>query len=422
MSADAWDAIVVGCGPAGSVSALQLARAGRRVLLLDRYDFPRAKPCGDCLSPEATRQLDQLGVLAAIEAARPARLHGWRIHAPDGTRFAGAFAHAAGGDTRVRAGLALQRRELDALLLHAATAAGAELRTGVRVDDVLTSESRIVGVALRERDGRRATLLGRLVVGADGLRSVVARRVGATAPVGRLRKHSFTVHARLPAGFTGAVGEMHVVRDGCIGIAPVEAGDTPLHNVTFVTMSHARSGDGRAVMHAMLEDAPALRDRRALLLRAINAAAPPLASGPFDRPTRFVARDGVVLVGDAAGYYDPFTGQGVCHAIGGALRLATAADVALRRPGGVRAADLSEYCAWIGRARRPARAVQRAIEYVTARPRLMSRFTRALDRAPHFADALIAVTGDIAPARSLAGRPLLELGAAFMSRPTRSPA
>ena len=77
-----WDAVVVGGGPAGSAIAARLARHGHTVLLLDREHFPRAKPCGECLSPAAVGALDALGALEAVYAAGPARLAGWRIHPP----------------------------------------------------------------------------------------------------------------------------------------------------------------------------------------------------------------------------------------------------------------------------------------------------------------------------------------------------
>ncbi|HEX6642821.1 MAG TPA: hypothetical protein VF215_17015, partial [Thermoanaerobaculia bacterium] len=200
----------------------------------------------------------------------------------------------------------------------------------------------------------------------------------------------------------------------------VEDAERPVHNVTFVTLSHARAGDPRDVMRAMLDAAPALRARRALLLDAIARSGKPLASGPFDRPVRFAVRDGLALVGDAAGYYDPFTGQGVCHAIAGATRLASFAHDALDSAGSARASELAPYARWLRRARGPARGVQRLVEGVTARPKLMNACARAIDRAPRFADALVAVTGDIAPVRSLAGRPLMALGAAAARTATRS--
>src|ERR1700751_4115894 len=75
-----WDAVVVGAGPAGSATARFLAQAGARVLLLDRAQFPRDKPCSEYLSPQSTRVLEDLGpdVVAAVEAAAPPRLYGMK--------------------------------------------------------------------------------------------------------------------------------------------------------------------------------------------------------------------------------------------------------------------------------------------------------------------------------------------------------
>ena len=99
------DVIIAGAGPAGSLTALLLARAGVRVLLLDRSRFPRAKPCGDCLSAETGALLSRMGLLSAVTALPHARLDGWRIFAPDGGHFAASF-------RRVQA-LAVERIHLD---------------------------------------------------------------------------------------------------------------------------------------------------------------------------------------------------------------------------------------------------------------------------------------------------------------------
>ena len=418
-----WDAVVVGAGPAGAVTSLLLARAGSRVALLDRHVFPRAKPCGDCLSPEATRVLDRLGVLPSIEALAPARLDGWRIQAQDGRSFSGTFERYAAGDARVRSALAIPRARLDAALLDAALDAGVVLHAPLRVDRLLRDGERVTGVIARDEENRETRFDARVVIGADGLRSVVARRAGATAPPGPLRKLSLTLHPRLRSDFTRGFGEMHVVDGGCIGIAPVEAGDEVAHNVTFVTLAPSRHGDPDETIDAMLRAASGLAERRDELCAALAGAPSRLASGPFDRPVRFAVADGLALVGDAAGYYDPFTGQGVYQALTGAERLAHVLGAALRSDAlTVSASALRPYADWLMRTRRPARTVQRAIEYVTARPRLMARCTRALGRAPLFADTLVAVTGDLVPARSLIGRPLLSVATAFIETRSRSTA
>jgi flavin-dependent dehydrogenase len=202
------DVVIVGAGPAGSTVAMLLARAGLRVLLLDRHAFPRSKPCGDCLSPNVTRLLDRLGVLDAVNAAGPARLAGWRIVSPGGRSFVARFA-AITDDPALSNALAVSRDRLDAVLLEGARAAGAEIRTGVRVTGLLPDGS---GVVASDPDATTVELRARLTVGADGLRSVVARRAGAVRRPAKLRKVSLTAHVD-GVCFEEPIGEMHVGTD-----------------------------------------------------------------------------------------------------------------------------------------------------------------------------------------------------------------
>ena len=117
MSERRADVVVVGAGPAGAATAILLAERGLDVVVLDRAAFPRAKVCGEYLSPEAARVLDRLGALKALDAAGPTALAGMRITAPDGTRLEGRY--GAIGDFRpYRAhAMAVPREVLDATLV-----------------------------------------------------------------------------------------------------------------------------------------------------------------------------------------------------------------------------------------------------------------------------------------------------------------
>jgi flavin-dependent dehydrogenase len=131
-----------------------------------------------------------------------------------------------------------------------------------------------------------------------------------------------------------------------------------------------------------------------------------MASGPFDQPTRAAVVEGAALVGDAAGYFDPFTGQGIYQAMAGALLLADAAAAALHA--GHAHEPLHDYARGLTALVSAPRRVQRGIELVLARPRLADRCIRALAHAPSAASALIAVTGDVKPPRSLlSAQPLI---------------
>jgi flavin-dependent dehydrogenase len=427
MFREEFDTIIVGAGPAGSTTATLLARAGYKVLLLDREEFPRAKPCGDCLSAGATRILHDLGVLPRIEAESPARLEGWRIVAPGGNHFYRAFASLAPAIPSSETALAIPRERLDRILLDAARRAGAEVRTGVRVVDLTRNGAgAVTGVSVRVAGREPRTLRARLVVGADGLRSIVARRLELLRRLPRLRKVSLTAHltgigmantigmgsasdAPTASGAPGRYGELHLAPGACVGLAPVHVparpGEAALHNLTLVVdgdrfaRSIARAGTA-PFFRAMLLRFPRLRER----LPDLGAATDPLpcrllASGPFDWPTRTVVADGAALVGDAAGYYDPFTGQGIYQGIASALILAEEATAALgahRRPPALR-----RYARRRADLIRGPRLVQHLIEAVVSRPALADFAITRLARAPAAAGALIAITGDLRPARSL---------------------
>jgi flavin-dependent dehydrogenase len=391
------DVTIVGAGPAGSTVATLLARGGFHVALLDRRTFPRPKPCGDCLSPNVTRLLERLGMLDAVLAAKPARLAGWRIISPGGHSFETRFDEIS-GDPSIGSALAISRSRLDAVLLDGARDAGADVRTGVRVTGLLPGGTGVVGTSA---DGGTVELRSRLTIGADGLRSVIARRAGFIRRPARLRKVSLTAHL---TGFAPAdrFGEMHVADGLCAGIAPVTVGSSVACNVTVVADA-ARYGrvvaaDAGAFFLSALARFPAL-DPGILDLAEIGAGEL-LASGPFDVPVRRVIAPGLALVGDAAGYYDPFTGQGVNHAIEGAFLLAGEASDALRHDAR-RQPVLHSYPQKLTAAVRGQRAVQGMIEFVLSRAGLADRMIARLASRPVAARALIAVASDIAPALSV---------------------
>lgn len=196
------------------------------------------------------------------------------------------------------------------------------------------------------------------------------------------------------------IGEMHVGAGFCAGLAPLRR-DASRCNLTIVadTARHRDIGqDPRRFARLLIDRLPHLRNRiPAGLIEDVDVV---LASGPFDRPVRYPAADGVALVGDAAGYFDPFTGQGIFQALAGAERLADVADRALRS-GDMSARALSRWHQRHRRLARSPRRVQHAIELVLARPRLADRVFGRLRNADAFTRTIIAVTGDVAPARRL---------------------
>lgn len=139
MSApDDADVIIVGGGPAGSATALHLARKGHRVVLFDRAQFPRPKPCGDSINSAGVRELAGLGVLEEVLAHPHRRLNGWRIHPGGDAGFLGSFPP----DARP---IAIARERLDMVLLERARSDGVEVQLGERVVELC--EGRAAGLA-----------------------------------------------------------------------------------------------------------------------------------------------------------------------------------------------------------------------------------------------------------------------------------
>jgi flavin-dependent dehydrogenase len=374
-----WDAIVVGGGPAGSASAALLAADGWRVLVIDRAHFPRRKPCAECINPAGVAALGRLGALDAVMAAGPARLDGWRITSDGGPSFLGRFSGGVHG-------IALPRETLDAILLDHARAAGAEVRTGIKVTDLpRDDDGRVRGVLAGGEQ-----IAGRVVIGADGLRSVVLRRLGLLARAPRLRKLALTAHVRgLPD--MGGCGQVRARGRGCVGVAEVGGG---LANVTVVVPGEQAHEVGG---HADAYFDEALRESGFPDAERVDGV---LATGPFDCPVRGAVADGALLVGDAAGYYDPFTGQGIYRALRGAELAAEAIGAALRA-GDTSAAALMPYERARRRAFGPGERLQHVVEAFVSRPRLLRWAASRLDRRPQLGDAIIRATGDVHPVRSL---------------------
>jgi flavin-dependent dehydrogenase len=375
-----YDALVVGAGPAGSATAARLAAHGHHVALWERAHFPRPKPCAEYLSPGSVAALSRLGALAAVEREGPSRLSGMRVVGPDGSGFTGRFSRGYG--------LALARERLDSVLAGHAQARGADLEEGVTFESLVADGK---GLLVRGRRGAgQVVVRTRLLVGADGLNSRVATRLGL-ARRGRLRRVALVAHMSGIRGMSG-IGEMHVGGAGYVGLAPLGGGVT---NVALVV--DRRRGEVTPpledALRFQLSQVPTLRGR----IERAELASPVRSVGPFGRTTRQASAVRALLVGDSADFYDPFTGEGVYSALRGAELAADTADGALGADR-LDAASLGAY----DRARRRTFAakwtLERIVAWVIARPWALAHVARRLAREPALGDALVSVTAHVAPA------------------------
>ncbi len=387
------DVIVVGAGPAGATTAILLAERGLSVLVLDRADLPRPKICGEYLSPEAARVLDRVGVLKTLDAAGAAPLRGMRITAPDGTTLVGRYRSLGRWRPYREHAMGVSRRVLDAALADRLRLLPVDFRERVRVTDVVVEGGQVTGVRTIDGDDREQTFAAPLVVGADGRASVVAQRLGCRRPHALRRLALVTYVSGIEA--CRDFGEVFVDPPDYAILNPL----TPdrVNASLVVPLDHAAPWSGRldAFFEARLKQLPHLARR----LAGARRETPIQAMGPLAYRVAPPRAGGVLLVGDAAGFYDPFTGEGIFSALRGAELAAEAAARALGG-GDVSARGLSAY----ERARRAAfrdkERVTRALQLVIRRRRLANLTAHVLARRPHLVDLLLGVVGDFVPPRA----------------------
>jgi flavin-dependent dehydrogenase len=374
-----WDVLVAGAGPAGALAARQLAREGAAVLLLDKAAFPRWKVCGCCLNGLALDALEAAGLGDLPE----------RLHAQPLRRFQLAT-HNGCASVPLPVGAALSREAFDAALIDEAVRAGAVFlpRTAAFVQDE-TSGLRTVTLM---RQGEGAVVRARVVLVADGLAGQALKDLlgfdVALSPNSRLG-----AAALLEAG-------QSFYQPGTIYMACGHGGYVGL----------VRLEDGRLDVAAALDRAESrLQGGPAhLVARVLDEAGLPLPEGLRDaawrgtpaltRLRKRISAERLFVLGDSAGYVEPFTGEGMAWAMLSASLVVPLARMAVDRW----TPELGEQ--WEGRYRRflrPRQRVVRAASYVLQHPRLTGFLVRILARAPRLANPVIRTIN--APTRHVSG-------------------
>jgi len=331
------DVLIVGAGPAGSVAATVLARAGATVRIVDRASFPREKLCGDTVNPGTLARLRRLEMSEAIDQ-RGGRIDGMIVSGEGGVAIEGRYPDGRSGRSMIRA-------EFDWSLLQQAMQAGATFEPGVAVRRARVFESRretrVDGVIVGGRDGAQpVALAARVIIAADGRKSTLAFGLGLARHPARPRRWAIgayfenaleRISRTSSTSDPSTLGEMHIRRGRYIGVAPLPGG---LTNVCLVEES-SRWGvgpngrtvfrDPAALLRWTLEGDPQLRDRFA----GARLAAPPVVLGPLAVDATGRSVDGLLLAGDAAGFVDPMTGDGLRFAVRGGELAAAAALEAL---------------------------------------------------------------------------------------------
>ncbi len=305
--------VIVGAGPAGSATATGLAARGVDVLLLDKAAFPREKTCGDGLTPRALSALQELGLLARVEAAGAMRINGVRIFAPNGQSVEVDFKDLS--SEFLPYGLTIARRTLDTLLLEHAQAAGARFMSGFHVKGLVRDERDrgIVGVQ-GVLNGEPAVVRAPLTCLATGVAMPLVQQAGllpVVPPVIRASRAYFQDVADLDPLF-----HFYFDRDFLPGygwIFPLSGGRANVGTGYFPGGQFRR----RSLPSRRLYDH--FVDQNAQVQRQLTGATPvgPVKSYPLrsDFATVQTQTDGLLLVGEAAGLVNPINGEGVDYAL-----------------------------------------------------------------------------------------------------------
>ena len=313
-----FDLIIVGGGPAGAVAALYARRRGLSCLLLDKARFPRDKICGDALSGKSVAVLHELGLYERVSQLPGAAIRRIIFGSPDHTQIdidltTHELHSSLTGQTLPMEGFVIRREHFDRFLFDEARQAANRCVEGMAVRDLIREEGRVCGVRGSGPDGEEAEFRGRLVLGCDGFSSTVARRAGLYAHDDRHSMVALRCYYENVAGLTDQI-ELHFVdevKPGYFWIFPVEEG----YANVGIGMDHRdikkRGVDLKKALQAAIES-QAFRGRFADARLAGKVVGWNL---PVGSKRRKMHGDGLLLLGDAAGLIDPFTGEGIGNAL-----------------------------------------------------------------------------------------------------------
>lgn len=304
-----YDVIIAGGGPAGASAAIHLATAGARVLLVEKKKFPRAKLCGEFLSPECVPHFERLGVTGRILAAGPAQLSETVFYSRKGKHVT--VPSVWFGATGVALGLS--RAEMDEQLLRRATDAGARVLEDTQVSDLLFDRGRVAGLTAKH-DGAEGRYCAPVTIDATGRARALARRLGRSRNKMASQRASlvaFKAHLE-NARVEPRACEIYFYRGGYGGLSSIEGG---LSNLCFIASARAVR-ECRANAERAMREIVCQNQRAAYALAFARARTPWLGVSleGFGRHALTPA-PGLLSIGDAASFIDPFTGSGMLMAL-----------------------------------------------------------------------------------------------------------
>lgn len=386
------DVIIIGGGPAGCAAAIGLSRLGFNVVLCDQAKFPRDKVCGEFISPAADPILDRLGILDRIQSLNPKRLKGVSISSYGGEELAIEYPYQPGSTERPTS-LSVPRYELDSLFIEEVKRVGVEVREQHKVTEFLMEDDCVVGVRGWDENKTSFSIHAPLVIDAGGRNSLSLKKFNLKKePVGKV-KIALAAHWQ-GAQIADDYCYMHVSDPGYTGISSV--GDDRA-NVVLVIHRHSMNGVksekfyldtvmNNPLRRKILKDAECIESVRAVESLAFSVK--PVPCG------------GLLLVGDAMGFIDPFTGEGIYLSLRSSEIAVEVAAKALKN------SDFSRTALKVYEVRRKQEFDKKFLLSGILQKLIYNKFfcdrvVRALKGDRDLAETLVGVIGDLTPAETV---------------------
>jgi geranylgeranyl reductase family protein len=361
-----YDVAIVGGGPAGALTAHLLASQGRSVVLIEKNSSPTRKVCGEYLCPQGVKLLTELGLQETLEGTR--LIQGMRIVSPQGKIVNSRFPSGEGR--------AVNRRHFDGALLALAKKS-ADVREGVRLVDFKWNDNQW------HLHTSRGPIEARFLVGADGRSSLISKKFDNDVPetAKRVAIHVFVQSDEPNDNF----GEMHLFKDGSyVGVDPTGQFEVNLSLVAEATTVRELGGPGRALFH-YINQSDNLRERFAVSLTGVK----PSTVFPIQHRTKSICPvANAALVGDAAGFVDPITGEGIYNALVSANLLSQALTEDIAHATKIYQRSYVKHLS--GKIR-----LNKIFQLMIRQPWVVEQVAGFLLRAPQRADTFIGIVGNV---------------------------
>ena len=308
-----YDVIIIGAGPSGSSAALYAHKMGLKTVLLDKSTFPRDKICGDALSGKSVRYMKELGVLDEVSKLKGASIKRITFGSPSHKQF---DVNLSGSKNtgKIKEGFVIPRKIFDNFLFDKAKNI-TETKEAFKVTDIIYDNKKIIGIE-GIQDKKKKKLYGSIILGCDGPNSIISKKLNLHKEDEANMAIAIRCYYKGVKGLSDQI-ELHFVDEVLPGYFWMFPAGDGLANIG-IGLSKKEAKKDKRKLTQILNDVIQSNYFKDRFLEAEKMENPKGWSLPLGRISRPSYGDGFMLLGDAAGLVDPFTGEGIGNAMASA--------------------------------------------------------------------------------------------------------